>query len=391
MADISLNTTVLYVTEEITDGTAVDQTAANQAVSVTSDGFQLDPSFATIERNNMTSSIEMPTPRLGIKTSSASLSVEVKANTVAGVKPECDLLLECALGATRANTNTTTTITTTNLTVIPVALVTGYAAGDIVMFKDTNGYHITPLTAASANGTNDDTVTCLVPFAVAPASNTVIEKFTTFYGANSGHPSLTLTAFMEDAYKIQSAGNKVTSLSLEGFEPSSIATFSFGLNGTSYDETASTSSGLTATFDGAEPPTVLSACVYKDGVQFPVSSFGFSLENTISQKLSTCSPNGIIGQKVTKRVVTGSFSPYMATDSTALFDAFNAETKFSLFGYLANPTSTAGQKKEVVAFYLPICKITNMPKADADGLMQYNVEFQAEPDTAGSSIYISFI
>jgi hypothetical protein len=196
---------------------------------------------------------------------------------------------------------------------------------------------------------------------------------------------------MEDAYKIQSAGNKVTSLSLEGFEPSSIATFSFGLNGTSYDETASTSSGLTATFDGAEPPTVLSACVYKDGVQFPVSSFGFSLENTISQKLSTCSPNGIIGQKVTKRVVTGSFSPYMATDSTALFDAFNAETKFSLFGYLANPTSTAGQKKEVVAFYLPICKITNMPKADADGLMQYNVEFQAEPDTAGSSIYISFI
>jgi hypothetical protein len=122
-----------------------------------------------------------------------------------------------------------------------------------------------------------------------------------------------------------------------------------------------------------------------------VSAFAFSLENTVAQKLSTCAANGIVGQKVTARAVTGSFSPYMDTTSTALFDAFTAETKFSMFGFLANPGASAGQKKEVIGFYLPSCKITNMPKADADGLMQYNVEFQAEPDTAGSSIYISFI
>jgi hypothetical protein len=391
MADISLNTTVLYVTEEVIEGTAVDPTVGNQAVSVTSDGFALDASFAIIERNNMTSSIERPTGRLGIKTSSASLTVEAKACSTAGGKPEYDLLLESALGATRASTNNPTTITTTNVSVIPVSAITGLAKGDIVMFKDANGYHITPLTATAANGTNDDTVTCLVPFAVAPASNTVIEKFTTFYGANSGHPSLTLTAYMEDAFKVQSPGGKVTSLSLEGFEPSSIATFAFGLTGTGYDESASTASGLTASYDGAEPPTVLSACVYKDGTQIPVSAFAFSLENTVAQKLATCAANGIVSQKITARAVTGSFSPYMDTTSTALFDAFTAETKFSLFGYLANPGASAGQKKEVIGFYLPRCKITNMPKADADGLMQYNVEFQAEPDTAGSSLYISFI
>lgn len=391
MADISLNTTVLYVTEEVTEGTAVNPTNGNQAVSVTSDGFALDASFAVVERNNMTSSIERPTGRLGIKTSSASLTVEVKANTTAGGAPEYDLLMESALGATRANTNTITTITTTNVSAIPVSAITGLAKGDIVMFKDANGYHITPLTSVDANGTNDDTVTCLVPFAVAPASNTAIEKSTTFYGANSGHPSLTLTAYMEDAFKVQTQGCKVTSLSLEGFEPSSIATFAFGLQGVGYDETASTPSGLTASYDGAEPPTVLSACVYKDGVQIPVSAFAFSLENTVAQKLSTCAANGIVSQKITARAVTGSFTPYMATDSTALFDAFNAETKFSLFGYVANPGASAGQKKQVVAFYLPSCKITNMPKADADGLMQYNVEFQAEPDATGSSLFISFI
>ena len=391
MADISLNTTVLYVTEEVTEGTAVDPTNGNMAVGVTSDGFAIDPSFAVVERNNMTSSIERPTGRLGIKTSTASLTVEVKANTTAGGAPEYDLLMESALGATRSNTNSITTITTTNLTTIPVTAITGLAKGDIVMFKDSNGYHITPLTSVDANGTKDDTVTCLVPFSVAPASNTAIEKSTTFYGANNGHPSLTLTAFMEDAFKIQTPGCKVTSLSLEGFEPSSIATFAFGLQGTGYDETASTPSGLTASYDGAEPPTVLSACVYKDGVQIPVSAFAFSVENTVAQKLSTCAANGIVSQKITARAVTGTFTPYMATDSTALFDAFNAETKFSLFGYVANPGASAGQKKEVVAFYLPVCKITNMPKADADGLMQYNIEFQAEPDSTGSSLFISFI
>ena len=393
MADISLNTTVLYVTEEVTEGTAVDPTNGNQAVSVTSDGFAIDASFAVVERNNMTSSIERPTGRLGIKTSSASLTVEAKANTIAGGAPEYDLLMESALGATRANTNTITTLTTTNVSAIPVSAITGLAKGDIVMFKDSNGYHITPLTSVDANGPaeNDDTVTCLVPFSVAPAGNTAIEKSTTFYGANSGHPSLTLTAFMEDAFKIQTAGCKVNSLSLEGFEPSSIATFAFGLQGVGYDETASTPSGLTASYDGAEPPTVLSACVYKDGVQIPVSAFGFSLENTVAQKLSTCAPNGIVSQKITARAVTGTFTPYMDTGSTALFDAFNAETKFSLFAYIANPGASAGQKKEVVAFYLPVCKITNMPKADADGLMQYNIEFQAEPDATGSSLFISFI
>lgn len=391
MADISLNTTVLYVTEESTEGVAVDPTNGDQAVGITSDGFALDASFAVVERNNMTSSIERPLPRIGIRTNSAAITVELKSASTAGAKPECDLLIEGALGATRASTNNPTTLATTNLTVIPLSAATGLVKGDIVMFKDTNGYHITPLTSVDLNGTNDDTVTCLVPFSVAPASNTVIEKFTTFYGANSGHPSLTLTAFMEDAFKIQSQGNKVTSLAMSGFEPGSIASLEFGLQGLGYDETASSPSGLTASYSGAEPPTVLSACVFKDGVAISVSSLAWSVENTVAQKLSTCAANGIIGQRVTNRVVTGSFTTDMATDSTTIFDAFNAETKFSIFAYIANPTATAGQKKEVVGMYFPVVKITNLPKGNADGFMQYNLEFQAEPDAAGSSIYLGFI
>ena len=136
MADISLNTTVLYVTEEVTEGTVVAPTNGNQAVGVTSDGFAIDPSFAVVERNNMTSSIERPTGRLGIKTSTASLTVEVKANTTAGGAPEYDLLLESALGATRSSTNSPTTITTTNVTTIPVSAITGLNKGDLAMSKD---------------------------------------------------------------------------------------------------------------------------------------------------------------------------------------------------------------------------------------------------------------
>jgi hypothetical protein len=389
MADISKNTATVYVTREVTEALAVEPTNGSQAVSVTSDGFEMNGEKALVERNNMTSSISKALPRVGIKTSSVTLTVEAKANSVAGVTPEAGLLFEACLGATRSNTNSITTITTTNLTTIPVSAITGLAVGDVVMFKDSNGYHITPLTAVAANGTNDDTVTCLIPFAVAPASNTAIEKSTSFYGANSGHPSLTVTTYLEDALKMQSAGCRVASLSLDGFETGGIASFNFGLNGTGYDESVA-ASGLTASFSGATPPLVLEACVYKDGTAIPVTALSWSVENTLAQKLSTCAANGILGQKITQRVVSGSFTPYMDTTSVALFDDFDANTQFSICGFLSNPGASAGQKKEVIGFYLPVCIITAAPHSDADGLMQYNLEFSTGPDAAGSQIYITF-
>jgi hypothetical protein len=392
MAYVTKNTAVVYVTKESTEGIAVAP-AGTDAVSITTD-FEMNGEKELVERNNLTTSIIKEIPRVGIKSATLSLAVEAKANTVEGVAPEAALLFEAALGTVRSQTNTATTLTTTNLTTIPVSAVTGFVAGDFVMIKDTNitgGYHISPITAAAANGTNEDTVTLLIPSPVAPTNGSSIAKFTTFATANSGHPSLTVTTYLEDAIKLQATGAKVGSLSLEGFETGQIGSFNFALTGMGYEETLA-ASALTAVYDAATPPLVLSACVYKDGVAIPVNGFSLSLENTLGRITSTCSANGVIGQKVTEQAISGSFTPYMDTTSVALFSAFDANTEFSMCAILKNPGATAGTFKEVIGVYLPRCIITAMPKADQDGVMTYSIEFTAGySTTVGTALTIGFI
>jgi hypothetical protein len=396
MADLVSKNTVLYVTKEVTEGVAVNPTAGDQAVSFLTDSVEIAGNRETVERDNNQTSLVRELPRLGIRTCEASITTEVKANTTAGGLPECNLLLEAALGAVRSQSNTTTiSATQTNTTSIKVPTGSTFVAGDIIMIKETNlgadGYHISPISAVADGGTNDDTLTLLVPTSTNYATtNSVIEKSTTFFDSNT-EPSVTLTVYGEDAVKMQGAGCKVSSLSLDGFETAAIPSFAFALAGIDYDESLA-ASGLTATFDGATPPIVLSACVYKDGVKMDVTQFAFSVENTVSQRRSTCSVNGITGQRVTEKAITGSFTAYMDTTSVAQFTNFDAGTEFSLFMTLKNPGSSSGIWKEVIGVYMPRCMATAAPHTSVDGLMAYNVEFSAGKSSSfGASIYIGFI
>ena len=74
MAYVSKKSTVLYVTQEVTEGLAVNPSAGNQAVSILADGFELNPEKELVERNNLTSSISKALPRTGIKSASGSTS-----------------------------------------------------------------------------------------------------------------------------------------------------------------------------------------------------------------------------------------------------------------------------------------------------------------------------
>jgi hypothetical protein len=490
MAYVSSKTAVLYVTEEVTEGTPVAPSAGNEAVSILADGFELNGEKELVERSNLTSSIAKALPRVGIKSASGSVGVEAKAALVAGAAPEADLLFYAALGGKKTLSSTVTTGTShaTNSIKLTLGADSNFVAGDIIMLKDSNlGYHLTPISAvvssvAATNfiqgsvgrltftadvagttgnsitvefvgsgtagaevvtvvgtdievqiesgvstaaqiktaldnsvaaaalintvvttagvmetaaavtlaGGTDGSLTPLVPTSVAASNGTVIEKFTKYYGADTGHPVLTLTGFYEDALKMQASGCHVASLSLDSFETGQIPSFSFGIGGMNYTETLG-ASGLTASFDGATPPLVLAACVYKDGVEIPVNSVSLSVENTLARVTSTCSPNGIIAHRETERVISGSMTPYMDTASVALFSGFDLNTEFSLFLHMQNPITNG--KKEVVAVYLPHCIITALPKADQDGLMTYGLEFAAGPssDGSGSDIHLAFI
>jgi hypothetical protein len=389
MAFISKKATIVYVTEEVTEGLAVAATAGSQAVSILSDGFEINAERELVERSNLNTSIGKDLPRAGLATSSLSIGVEAKGATTAGAKPEADLLFEAGLGAMRQLTGTVTSGTSHTTSIIKIADVdiTKFVVGDMVLVKEAGAYHFSPIiTVTTTPGAAS--ITLLVAMGVAPTNAVVIEKFTTYYTANSGHPSLTVNAFYEDLLNASAAGCRVGSVSLEGFEVGQIPSFNFSLNGWEYSEVLG-ASGLTASFSGCTPPIALGACVYKSGTALSVSSLAFSLENTLAQVTSTCA--GMIGQRITERVVTGSFVTEMDSASVALFGEYDALTPVSLFMYLKNPTATAGQYANYVGVYIPNVVITTLGKQDSDGLMQYSCEFSAGTHASLADLYIGFV
>jgi hypothetical protein len=393
MGYLSKNSSVVYVTEETTEGIPVDPSLGLEAVRILGDGFELSLERETIERTVLTSSISKALPRAGMKTATGSIGLEAAAALTAGLAPDGDLLFLSALGAKRSLASTVISGTghTTTSIKLSAGTVTNFAANDILMLKEAGAFHVSPITAVNTN-VGAEAVTLLVPTAAPVADACVIEKFTQYYGTDEGHPSLTITGFMGDAHKQQAVGCFVNSLALESYETGQIPNFTFGVQGLDYTETLA-SSGLTASFGDAEPPTVLGSCVYRDGALLDVTALSFSVENTLGTVMSTCSPNGKIAQKITERAITGSFTTYMSSTSVDLFNSFNNNTQFSLFFSMHNPTAVAGEKKQVVSVYIPNCVVTAMAKADADGLMQYNVEFSAGSSSAGvgSDLYVSFI
>lgn len=135
--------------------------------------------------------------------------------------------------------------------------------------------------------------------------------------------------------------------------------------------------GLTPAYDAALPPICLSACIYMDGVAIPCTDVAVSVESTVGRITSTCSPNGIISTRATQRATSGSLTTYAETDSVSYYNKFDTNAEFSLFAYAGIPTATAGEMKDVVAFYVPRAIITAKPMADADGIGTYAIEFQA--------------
>lgn len=244
--------------------------------------------------------------------------------------------------------------------------------------------------SVTLSGGESANITLLVPMASAPADAVKIAPATVYYGANSGHSNLTVTAWMESAIKIQASGCKVASMSLDNFATGQLPSFNFSLNGMNYVESVASSS-VVAAFDSATPPLVLSACVYMDGAAITVQDVGLSVDNTLGRITSTCEANGVKGQLVGERAISGSFTAYMSTTDVSIYSKFNANTEFSLFLRAQNPSGVSGETQNHIGIYLPKCIIVGQPKADSDGVMTIQVSFQAGFDDNNEDIFMAFV
>lgn len=391
---IKENTTVA-VTIETVEGTYEAPAAPAAFISPMASGMELSPAKEMLDRQNLNSSIGRSTPRGGMRSVSGSIPVEAKASGVAGSAPEFDPLMKSAFGSRRqAATTTVTKITgnTGSILHIEDADISKYAIGDIVMVKQSGAFHVSPIIARST-GAGTASITLLVSKPSGSFANSVvIEKVTTYVTANSGHPSLSVSKWIEGAVLEKAYGCKVSGFELSGFTVGQMASFGFKIDGAGFDRTLSAQS-ITPAYDSALPPVILNAKVYQAGVAVDVNDVSVSLANSLGFIMSTASENGRISSRVTERQVTGSFNPYKSDNSVANYDLFKDGTEFSMFFYMANPGASAGQLKEVVAFYLPKCFISSISEADKDGVLQDSISFSASrgADGASEEIYVSFI
>jgi hypothetical protein len=316
-----------------------------------------------------------------MKYPSGTIPIEFKSGD-SEAAPETAVLYESALGGTEAASGDIATSTDHTSSVIYMADTSAFDVNDIVLVKSAGGdiLHVSPIDSISAN----TSITLLVAHTEAFADSVTVKKAIDYRTADSGHPSFSITKYNtgsdpESAATVETAaGCKVSSMAIENWTTGQHPTVTLAYEGMVFTHDTGTSS-YTPSFDASLPVVALAACVYKDGSALVLNDFTLSLENTLAPKTSTCNANGRTGIRVGGREITGTINPYKQDDSVSEWDAWDADTTFSLFAYAYNGTTSA--KTEVVAIYIPKCQYQEVAQSNIEGLAQNAFTFTArEPD-----------
>lgn len=173
------------------------------------ESLELSTNKETNERSLLNGSIGQATPRSGARNVSASVEVEMKSGDAEGLKPEFSPLIESCLGAVAREVSagqvdhTNGTSTTTQI-FCDSSL---YEVGDTITIKTPSAYHTSPIESKDV-----DSVTLLIPALNAPSDLTPISKTCGYKTANQGHPSLSVSKYVEDSIIEKGIGCYVSNL-----------------------------------------------------------------------------------------------------------------------------------------------------------------------------------
>lgn len=386
---IAVKDNTSYAVEiETTEGTYVAPQSDQSYVQVLQDGAEMTRSQELLERNIFTGSIGKTQSRLGTRSVTGAMPVELRAGDSEGAAPEADKLYTSALGSkkTRASVTTKTGNTATRLE-IEDADISGFSKYDIVMVKEANSFEMSWVfnvdTTIGAAG-----IVLGQGLSFTPSDNVEISAVTQYSTANSGHPSLSISKYLEDAKLEQAVGCRVTSMSIENFTTGQIPSTNFGFEGLTFDSSL-TANPFSPDYDSSLPPIALRACLYQSGVEIPVNEFSLSLENTLGFVTATCSENGRISSRVTQRAITGTINPYKDDDTLTQFNNFKCNDPYTLFIYAYNPILDAnceptGEFENPIAILLTNCITTELGESDADGLLVEDITFEATRGPSGT-------
>lgn len=393
---IAKNNSVIGIKAETTEGTYAAPASATDYIQPLADGFELSPKKEQIERNILTSSIGKVTPRVGIRSVSGALPVELRASGVEGQETDFDVLLQSALGSRRqlaARITTKASGNTGTRLQIADADIASLNVGDMFVVLEAGAHVVCAVTAKDSTG-GAAHVDVVPGRATGVFPNSVqISKFSTYVTANSGHPTFSVSNYWANEILEKAMGCRVTSLGIDSFSTGKIAGLKFGFDGIAFDEVDGSAAHIPS-FDSGLPPLILGAFVYQDGVSLEVNQFSVNLQNEVSFKTATSSVNGRVASRITKRSVSGSINPYKDDTSVANFTKFNNQTPFNLMVFAANPSAVAGELElgSVVAIYLPHCVMTEKKVGDEGGLLVDQISFSSDRGNGSTEeMYLGFI
>ena len=376
----------VFIKEETTEGTYEAPASSADALEVLADGIAFEYTREEIQRNTLSSTIEVEASRVGLPKVSGTVPVEYKASSNAGEAPRADVLFKSLLGGKHTLASVVTSATGHTATKIYMSApdLALFKKGMVVKVLKAGAHDIRPIKAIGV-----DHIELSFALDYVPADGVQIEKATTYFHAE-GAPTFSATHYLGGKIEEKVAGLRALSCALQSWETAKTPALSFAVEGLSLERSVNDPAFSPDFSNDALPPVLLGACVYVNGVKVPYSSLSISMENTKSDIMSVCSEQGKLGSRFTQFMVSGEINPYMSDSDVDKFDLFNLNEDVSIFGYAYTPTD-AGEFKEVIAFHIPQAKITSMPTGDQDSVLTDNISFKAYRKDGGDSIFLSFI
>lgn len=378
----------LFLKKELQEGQYEAPTSADDAVEVLEDGLEFSYTRDIIERNTLSSTIERVAPRLGIKQISGTVPTEFVAGKNEGDKPRSGLMFESLLGAVRQITSEQISDDEEHTASrIYFSDTSAFSVGDIVLIKETGAYECRPIAAIEENEYID------LAFDLengAPSNEVAVGKMSLYYH-DSPAPTISATHYIGGKIEEQIEGLRCVSASLENWSTAQVGTWNFGLEGLDLRRDVASPAFPPDFSQDALPPVLLNACIWLNGVKVPYNEFGLNIENTKGEITSACSESGKISSRFTDLNVSGSINPYMEDDNVDRFNQFNLNENVSIFGYAYNPAANDGEFNQIVAFWLPQVKLTEIPTSEQDGIVTDQIAFQAFRGQGNDTVFIGFI
>ena len=261
---------VMAIVRETTEGTLVDPSAGGEFIPLR-EGFTFAGEVNTVETNTLRAGdVGQDKSFVTNETPTGTNDFYWKHSGVEAQEPELGLIFEAAMGAKSIAATEYDTVGGSTTTVLNVDTGEGatFQVGEGLLIKDSvNGYSVRTISSISS-----DALTLNYALDNAPASGVNLGRAVLYYPGTS-HPTFSVHRYQATSsaeFKDASAGNRVTSLSLET-TANDLASGSFEFAGISYYYnpiriTAGSNDALDFNIGGGELNATVAAGVYKSPI-----------------------------------------------------------------------------------------------------------------------------